>query len=80
MQTEWQNATVLMYPSSQSVKDIFFLLLTSSFEFANDQKSVLSFAKRQIKQKIFSKIALLKKKRKRGRVFFILNNVNADPL
>ena len=60
MQTEWQNATVLMYPSSQSVKDIFFLLLTSSFEFANDQKSVLSFAKRQIKQKIFSKIALLK--------------------
>ena len=80
MQTEWQNATVLMYPSSQSVKDIFFLLLTSSFEFANDQKSVLSFAKRQIKQKIFSKIALLKKKRKSGRVFFILNNVNADPL
>lgn len=62
MQTEWQNATVLMYPSSQSVKDIFFLLLTSSFEFANDQKSVLSFAKRQIKQKIFSKIALLKKR------------------
>lgn len=67
MQTEWQNATVLMYPSSQSVKDIFFLLLTSSFEFANDQKSVLSFAKRQIKQKIFSKIALLKKKVEEGK-------------
>ena len=62
----------------KSVKDIFFLLLTSS---PNDQKSVLSFAKRQIKQKIFSKIALKDEEEGDGVFFsFILNNVNADPL